>query len=184
MKSVIWKAYWNYEKEENWLNQMAAKGMGLIDYWWCRYVFEECPKGEYIYRIELLEHSPSHPESAAYIKFMEETGIECIATYMRWAYFRKKAADGPFEIYSDIESKIAHFKRINILWIVLAGVEFFGGFINIAAVIGNYVSQNSIYTANIIFSILLLAIGVSCVLLGAKVRKKIRRLKREKAIRE
>lgn len=32
MKHIVRKAYWNYEKEENWLNEMSAKGLALIDY--------------------------------------------------------------------------------------------------------------------------------------------------------
>ena len=41
MKQVVWKAYYNYEKEENWLKEMSAKGMALISYSWCRYVLED-----------------------------------------------------------------------------------------------------------------------------------------------
>ncbi|MCB2293245.1 DUF2812 domain-containing protein [Clostridium algoriphilum] len=78
----IYKLYYDYEKEENWLNEMSANGMTLTKYTWCRYVFTEAPKNEYIYRLELLQHSPSHPESIAYIKFLEETGVECIIEYI------------------------------------------------------------------------------------------------------
>lgn len=55
MKQVIRKAFWNYEKEEHWLNTMSAKSLAMTNYSWCRYVFEEEPRGEYIYRIELTE---------------------------------------------------------------------------------------------------------------------------------
>ncbi|MDD8053275.1 MAG: DUF2812 domain-containing protein, partial [Thermotogota bacterium] len=41
MKRVIWRPYWNYEKEEKWLNEMAARGWLFTDYSWCRYVFQE-----------------------------------------------------------------------------------------------------------------------------------------------
>ena len=29
MKHIIWKPYWNYEKEEKWLNDMSAKGLAM-----------------------------------------------------------------------------------------------------------------------------------------------------------
>lgn len=90
MKYIVRKAYWDYEKEEKWLNEMSAKGMALTDYSWCRYVFKEEANNQYTYRIELLKDMPTHPESIAYLRFLEESGVECVATYMRWAYLRKK----------------------------------------------------------------------------------------------
>jgi len=48
MKHIVRKAYWDYEKEEKWLNAMSAKGMALTDYSWCRYVFTETPCNEFI----------------------------------------------------------------------------------------------------------------------------------------
>lgn len=113
MKHVVWKAYWDFEKEEKWLNEMSSKGMALTDYSWCRYVFTETPNNEYIYRLELLEHAPTHAESMAYIRFLEESGIECVTTYQRWIFLRKKSSEGPFDIYSDIESKINHYRRVS-----------------------------------------------------------------------
>ena len=79
MKYVIWKAYWDYEKEEQWLNEMSARGMAITDYSWCRYVFTDAPNGAYNYRIELLEYMPTHPESMAYLRFLEENGVEVVA---------------------------------------------------------------------------------------------------------
>ena len=35
-----------------------------------------------------------------------------VGHYMRWVYFRKKSADGPFDLFSDFESRIRHLKRI------------------------------------------------------------------------
>jgi hypothetical protein len=99
------------EREEAWLNEMAQKGFNFQDVFLARYTFTECKPQEYNYRIELLEHSPSHPLSRQYLRFLEETGVECVTTSGRWAYFRKKATDGPFDLYSDLEAKIRHYKR-------------------------------------------------------------------------
>lgn len=110
------------EKEEAWINEMAEKGFNFIDNVFIRYTFSEGKPNEYIYRIELLENRPSHPLSMQYFKFLGETGIECVSTTGRWAYFRKKAADGPFDLYTDIEERIKHYKR-NIAYV--ATILFF-----------------------------------------------------------
>ena len=56
---------------------------------------------------------------------MKDYGIECVDTYTNWAFFRKKAADGPFEIYSDYESKVDHCKRVAYLLGTVGGVNLF-----------------------------------------------------------
>ena len=70
MRKVIKKFFWawEYEKEEKWLNEMAAKGLALVDYSIFRYSFEPCEPGEYTFKIQLLEHNPNHPESEQYIR--------------------------------------------------------------------------------------------------------------------
>lgn len=186
MKHIIRKYYINNEKEEQWLNDLSAKGLALSDYSWCRYVFEEAPAGEYIYRIELLEQSPTHPESVAYLKFLEDTGIECVATYMSWVYLRKKAADGAFEVYTDIESKIKHYKRIHKLWLTLMWLEFITGFYNLLIGSINYVSfhHRSLSYVNLGAGIFLICLGIVFTGLTRPVHQKIVTLKQEQAIRE
>ena len=114
MRTVLhkWFWVWDYDKEEKWLNQKAAEGLALVATGICRYEFEDCERGEYLYRLELLENHPDSPESRKYLEFLEEAGIERVGSYMRWVYLRKKAADGPFDLFSDYESRIAHLNRI------------------------------------------------------------------------
>lgn len=131
MKKIIHMAYWNPDKEQQWLNELAAKGLSLTDYSWCRYVFEETEPGKYIYQIELLENKPGKPESDLYLRFLEDAGVEVAATYMRWAYLRKKASDGPFSVYSDCESKIRYLNRVKNFWIFLINFELLIGLFNI-----------------------------------------------------
>lgn len=187
MKHIVRKAYWNYEKEEKWLNEMSAKGMALTDYSWCRYVFTETSNNEYTYRIELLENLPTHAESIAYIRFLEENGVECVATYMCWIYLRKKSSEGAFDIYSDLESKIKHYKRINVLWNTLMWIEFIAGFsnivigvvnLNIGYKLGNFTVGNLIIGSSVVL------LGLLFLRLGSPIRKKIKCLQQEKAIRE
>lgn len=130
MRHTIWKTFIDYEKEEKWLNSMSAKGFQLVHYSFLKYVFEEGKPGEYIYRIQLLENLPSHGESKAYIRFLEDLGVEMVGSQLRWVYFRKKAADGPFELYSDLESKIRHYAQICIMLGIIGGVNLFIGITN------------------------------------------------------
>jgi hypothetical protein len=173
-----WFFAWDFEKEEKWLNEMSAKGLQLVSVGFCKYLFEEADRGEYMYRLELLDYLPSNAESIAYIRFLEETGIEYIGSVLRWAYFRKKAADGVFEIYSDVNSKIKHCKRIMALFFAVIPVNLFSLIANIDNSIQYKHPVNYVITAILILLILLLGFGILKVLI------KITKLKRERAIKE
>lgn len=138
MKKVMHRLFWawSYDKEENWLNAMAEKGLTLTDVGVCRYVFEE-GQGSYIYRLELLENALQHPESQAYIRFVEETGAEYVGAVKRWVYFRRPAALGPFELYSDNESRLRYMERILRLLLPLFICNLFNMFNNMALYMNN-----------------------------------------------
>ena len=59
MKRVMHRLFWawDFDREEDWLNAWAARGLALVDVCGIRYVFEEGAPGEYEYRLELLEHT-------------------------------------------------------------------------------------------------------------------------------
>ncbi len=134
-----WFWVWDFDKEEQWLNEMAAKGLALVGAGFCRYEFEECIPGEYQVRLELLENHLNHAESQQYIRFIEETGAEQIGSWFRWVYFRKKTADGPFDLYSDLESRIKHLKRIIALVLPLSLANLMIGFANVGNAIANHI---------------------------------------------
>lgn len=181
MKYIVWKAYWNFEKEEKYLNEMSSKGLALTDYSWCRYVFEEAPRGEWVYRIELLENYPTHPESQNYIRFMEETGAEFVASYMRWVFFRRRASEGEFNIYSDVESKIRHYKRVRTLFSCVMAINLISVFINAAAAFSNYhYTHANIYMGMISLSIVVLFVFT----LLLPLTRRINALKKERNISE
>ena len=179
MRKVIKKLFWawDFEKEEKWLNEMAAKGLALVDYSICRYSFEECEPGEYSFKIQLLEHRPNHPESEQYIRFIEETGAEQVASYLNWVYFRKKTADGPFEIFSDIDSKLKHYILIKNLLVPFGILNICSGISNIINCWFNVKELIWLPFVNIAVAVLLFA-GIS------GIKKKIKELKSEQAIHE
>lgn len=184
MKHIVRKAYWDYEKEEAWLNEMSAKGFVLTDYSWCRYVFEEGNRNEYTYRLELLEYLPTHPESIAYLRFLEESGVEFVSSYMRWVYLRKKTADGSFDLYSDGASKIKHYQRIWTLWTVFMCLEFIAAAGNFIAYATSAGVPGSASYSNLVFALLLTGLGLLFLKLGLPLRKKIKQLKQESIIIE
>ncbi len=179
MRKIIKKMFfaWESEKEEKWLNEMSAKGLALVDYTFCRYAFEECEPGEYFYKIQLLEHRPNHPESENYIRFMEETGAEQVAEYFNWVYFRKKAEEGPFEIFSDVESKIRQLILIKKLILPIAWLNLVIGIANVFNFFINAPGFSWIPVINISLALL-------CFVGANEVNKKIKALKKEMVIRE
>ncbi len=126
-----WFWAWDFDKEEKWLTECAAKGLALVSVGFCRYDFEECTPGAYHVRLELLDNPPSHPESVQYIKFLEETGAEHVGSVLRWVYLRRSAEFGPFDLFSDNASRVRHLGRIlALLWPAMI-IEFIAGLSNI-----------------------------------------------------
>lgn len=184
MKHVVWKPFWDFEKEEKWLNEMAAKGFLLTDYSWCRYVFTEGPRGAYTYRIELLDQLPKHPESQDYIRFMEQNGVEHVASYLRWVYFRRRSAEGEFNIYSDITSRIKHYKRVRLLWMTLLLIELLVGAFNISIGLSPLLATGSPNYINLGCGVALLLVALCIWLLVAPIHKKIKKMEQESLIVE
>ena len=119
-----WFWVWEFEKEENWLNEMAMNGWVLESVGFCTYHFIRCQPEEYTVRLEM------RPYDEAYIQFMEETGAEFVGRMMMWIYFRKKTADGPFDLFSDIDSRISHLDKIGKMLTLLGAMNLIVGLAN------------------------------------------------------
>lgn len=168
-----WFWAWDFDKEEKWLNEMAAKGLSLIAIGYCKYTFEDCLPGEYNIRLELLDNTPSNAESVKYIEFVEETGAEYLGSVMRWVYFRKKTDDGEFNLFSDNASRVKHLMRLLLLLGVLAAVELVFGLSNVSMYFSNGM------TANLYVGFLCLAVGALFSFGFLKVNRIKQRLKKE-----
>lgn len=181
MKKTVHKWFWawNFDKEEKWLNDMAAKGFALVAVGMGSYTFEECAPGEYNIRLELLENLPTHTESEQYIKFLEETGVEYLGSIIRWVYFRKKREHGDFDLYSDINSRMMHLNRILVLLAILGIINLFNGIHNISLYFTQRITLASLIIGGICISIgLLLMYGV------LKIHNKKQKLRKEKQVFE
>ena len=186
MKKIVKKAYWNPEKEQIWINQMAAKGLALTDYSCWRYVFEETKPGEFIYRIDLLEQDPGHPESEVFLKFLEDSGVQVVATYFKWVYLRKRSADGPFEVYSDIGSRIRLYRRILQFWASLLAMMTVAVLVNLGVFIAEFIATGTPdMWVNFACGILCTLIGILMfITLVQPVKKQIKKTQREASVFE
>lgn len=115
------RMYFDKDAEEIWLREMSRKGWAFKKFFLGMYTFEPCEPGEYNYQIDLLDNWSGEKED--YASFMEQSGVEVISQWYRWVYIRKKASDGPFEMYTDVESKIAQYRRIKNFFMVGLIVE-------------------------------------------------------------
>lgn len=161
-KSMIrfWWA-WKFDKEEEWLNQMADNGYTLVWTKWIFYKFEKTQPGEYIIRMEYHKNDPN------YITFMQELGAERISYYLGWNYFRRKSELGSFDIFSDLKSKINHFRRIEQLLLPL-------GLMNIGVGIMNSVNAH-IGFLNLLLAVLIFY-GLGCIRTRREILEKEERL--------
>ena len=125
-RRTFWKWYWvwEFEKEEDWLNEMALNGWALDSVGFCTYHFMRCEPGEYAVRLEM------HPWDQTYVEFMEETGAEYVGRMLAWIYFRKKTADGAFDMFSDIDSRIRHLDRIGKVLLAVGMMNLVIGILN------------------------------------------------------
>jgi len=119
-----WFMIWDFEKEEAWLNEMALNGWVLESVGLCSYHFVRCQPGEYSVRLEM------HPYDESYISFMEETGAEYVGQMLMWIFFRKKTEEGPFDLFSDIDSRIRHLDKIGKMLSVIGGANLVIGMMN------------------------------------------------------
>lgn len=103
---IRFRLYYDKDKETVWLNKMASEGWALKSFFAGFYKFEPCEKGEYIYQIDF------GTAGKEYCDFMQELGVEIVVLWGYWIILRKRAADGPFELYTDVDSQIEHYRKI------------------------------------------------------------------------
>ncbi len=105
------KHFFDMEKEEKWLNEMAEKGLALKEvksgFLTEKYCFEES-SAKYTYRVDYSRDGAVMEEiTAPYVMFVTSS---CGAEYLCWAngrvYFRKDKEKGEFPpLYSEAKSR-------------------------------------------------------------------------------
>lgn len=120
---ITFRLYFDKDKETQWLNEMSAKGYAINGFFSGFYRFVPCEKGEYLYQIDHTEGMFRVADD--YRRMMDELGIRIVCLWGPWVILQKKAADGAFELYSDVESLCAHYMRIRTMFRLVAIFEFF-----------------------------------------------------------
>lgn len=108
------RIYFDKDKEVMWLNEMAAKGWAMTSFGFCVYHFEPCRPGEYLYQIDFGDGMFSVSED--YREFMSEAGVEIVGVWGPYVFLRRKAEEGAFELYTDVESIMEHYKKIRTMF--------------------------------------------------------------------
>lgn len=145
MKKKMFRFFLDYEKEEKWVNEMATQGWHLQKNILGYFTFVRGEPGKYIYRTEW-----TNKKGKDYYEFLETMNIECVSKFGGCAYFRKEAADGEFELYSDAPSKIHYLKSMNNLFIPLALLNTLLFFFNIGTGLTEYPENLSFFGIGLI----------------------------------
>lgn len=185
MKHFVRKLFVNPDKEEQWLNEMAGKGLGLERCSFCKYEFVEIKPGAYTYKVQLLEEDADTTKSQEYLQFLEEMDITCVTRYRQWIYLRKAAVNGPIELYSDIDSKLSYYKKVHYFYWSWIYIELGAGVLNVLAIKnlsnGRFSSMNRL---NLVVGLLiLLCIGIFAYA-DYPIAKQIKGLEDERKIKE
>ncbi len=122
-----WVWVWDFDKEEEWLENMAQNGWTLDGVGFCTYHFIKTEPGEYSVRFQCL---PRAEENDEYASLMDDSGAERVGRMVQWVYYRKKTADGPFELFSDLDSRISHLDRIAKIILIIAIANLLIGLLN------------------------------------------------------
>lgn len=165
------KLYYDKDEEEEWLKKMSLSGWAFKKFYLGFYTFEPCEPGEYNYQIDLLDNWNGN--KADYASFMEDAGVEVISQWWRWVYLQKKTEDGPFEMYTDTESKITQYNKIMKFFKVALTVEIICFLMELIATIktGEFIFG--------IFTVLLAIICLAILKIVWKCKWKIEQLKHE-----
>ncbi|QGG51124.1 DUF2812 domain-containing protein [Lysinibacillus pakistanensis] len=129
MKKFKFRFFIDYEREEQWINNMAEQGWHLKKFWPFVFLFENGISDQYIYRNEMVLKRKKD-----YFDFLDTMNIEHVNSFGVWAYFRKRKEEGPFEIFSGKSEKIKYLSRINKLFILACLINAFAVLLNIAPI--------------------------------------------------
>ncbi len=133
---VKFKLMYDKDKETEWLNQMVAEGYALTGFFCGFYSFDKCQPGEYVYQVDFRKGFFCVDND--YREFMREAGVEIVCCWGFWVILRRKASEGPFELYTDVESTIEHYTTIRKMFKVAIAIEMLCLFLEtFVAVTGN-----------------------------------------------
>lgn len=107
------KLFLSLEKEENWLNEMAQKGLVLTKRNALSYVFTKTNKKDVVIRLD-YQTFEKEQEFLEYVTLFEDCGWKLIDgnKNLRYQYFIKNSSDAKEDIFSDNLSKANRSKKL------------------------------------------------------------------------
>jgi len=121
---VAWRLFWawNDEKEERWLREMAKQGWHLSRAALVRFVFDRGEPADVVYKLDY--NILAKRDRDEYLGLFRAAGWEHVGEVANWHYFRTPATAGADpQIFSDLESRIAKYRRL--LFLLLALLPIF-----------------------------------------------------------
>ena len=181
------------EEMERYLNKMSHEGWQCCEIVRDELRFVRGEQDEYIYRVQYFYESRDG-EKKDYLRTLGETGAALVGEYGEVLILRKKTADGAFELYSDLDSKItalekrrSHYRNgmLGALVMLLMWVEVNYRSISCNGFEGWLETQTPV---NMVLTVLivagLLAGGITGMISVRREGKKIEELKRRRMIEE
>ncbi len=106
-----WFWYWEDEKEEAWLRQMANQGLHLGEPGpFGRYTFVEGKPRDVVYRLDFIQPGK---KDEMYYQLFRDTGWEHAGEMGGWQYWRRVShPEDNQEIFTDNESKVRKYNRL------------------------------------------------------------------------
>ena len=126
---IKFKLYFDKDKETQWLNEMSKKGWAMTGFFAGFYRFEPCEKGKYTYQIDFGNEFFSVSDD--YREFMSDSDIEIIQSWGFWVFLRKLSSEGEFQLYTDVDSQIEHYKKIRNMFKAVTVIELICLFIEL-----------------------------------------------------
>lgn len=109
-----WFDITEYDKEQDYLRRMHAKGWRLKSISFPGfYRFETCEPEEVVYQLDYNQEGISH--KAEYVRMFEDCGWEYLLDFVGYSYFRKSLSEmngKEEEIFCDDESRLAMMERV------------------------------------------------------------------------
>jgi hypothetical protein len=161
-----WFWAWQDEKEEEWLTEMAARGLHLDGFDFpTLYRFRQGKPAECVYRLDYPLVKKKERES--YLQLFADAGWEHVGDMGGWVYFRKQVQPGdPMEIFTDVESKAQKYYRVILLLIILMPIWI--------AARPDYAPENMTWLQNLILFLhtgFMLLWGVAFLKLGLRIKQ-------------
>lgn len=189
MRTRFYKLFWIWQnqKKENWINEMASHGYGLISSGIISYDFEDIEPDRYRYKVMFLRGTAGSTRVRDFLRFMEDMGAVNVG-HVNFlgnsvVYLRYENTGEELDVYSDLDSKI-EYERIMYNYLILVGIlNLFASILNLGVFITSALSGIPIFV-NLIIGSLCLGLTIAVAINLIKKHKKIKKYKEERLIRE